>query len=144
MFFPTIPVDIVTKLSQRLMLSSLDNVMVISEHRSDWRHHRMHFPIVLAQFPSRWSVGSTCCIISTHYISQNYNIYRSILFVCVNLEHSHHLNDGELIYLNKSLYYSIELYSLFPPLGFISNYRIMLGDIKIWGQGLVRAVLAVW
>ena len=49
----------------------------------------------------------------------------------------------KLIYLNKSLYYSIELYSLFPPLGFISNYRIMLGDIKIWGQELTRAVLAV-
>ena len=47
------------------------------------------------------------------------------------------------IYLNKSLYYSNDLYSLFPPLGFVSNYRIMLGDIKIWGQGLVRAVLAV-
>ena len=47
-----------------------------------------------------------------------------------------------MIYLNKSLYYSNELYSLFPPLGFISNYRIMLGDIKMWGQGLMRAVLA--
>ena len=37
----------------------------------------------------------------------------------------------ESFYLNKSLYYSNELYSLFPPLGFISNYRIMLGHIKI-------------
>ena len=53
------------------------------------------------------------------------------------------LNLCFMFYLNKSLYYSIELYSLFPPLGFISNYRIMLGDIKIWGQELTRAVLAV-
>ena len=31
-----------------------------------------------------------------------------------------------LLYLNKSLCYSNELYSLFPPLGFISNSFVIL------------------